>query len=254
MKAVGKFIISITSLIFGIVIILIVLPSQLHEVQQTTNQTEQSTSQINEKILNTIAICDNASSIGDLKNCKETMTFVKNECGNSTFSSVSACNDPRIDQFLSTVDGIIASTQTQGSSTESKMNADILQGLDQCSHASDVNTISECQSLMLQIKKSCFTYPNMTACDDPRIPQMVNMGQTTTPSQQSTAPSSTAINVTVFNNLNNETENILNECVNTTISNSTTCIHAINTIKQDCNGTLKSYLSYLPTCHDPRLQ
>lgn len=64
----------------------------------------------------------------------------------------------------------------------------------------------------------------------------------------------TAINATVFNNLNNETENILNKCVNTTISNSTTCIHAINIIKQDCNGTLKPYLSYLPTCHDPRLQ
>ncbi|MFZ1075834.1 MAG: hypothetical protein WAN47_00205 [Nitrosotalea sp.] len=64
----------------------------------------------------------------------------------------------------------------------------------------------------------------------------------------------TTINATVFNNLNNETENILNQCAHTTISNSTTCIHAINIIKQDCNGTPKPYLSYLPTCHDPRLQ
>lgn len=64
----------------------------------------------------------------------------------------------------------------------------------------------------------------------------------------------TTINTTVFNNLNNQTLNILSECVNTTISNSTTCVNAINTIKQDCNGTLKPYLSYLPTCHDPRLQ
>jgi len=254
MKMVSKLILSIASLIVGIVIILLVLPAQLHETQQGNNQTEQSTSQINEKILNAIAICDNASSIGDLKNCKETMTFVKNECGNSTFSSISACNDPRIGQFLSTVDGIIASTPTQNSSMESKMSADILQGLNQCSHASDANTISECQSLVLQIKKSCSTYPNMTVCDDPRIPQMANMRQTTTLPLQSAAHSQTAINATVFNNLNNETENILNECVNTTISNSTTCIDAINAIKQDCNTTLKPYLSYLSTCHDPRLQ
>lgn len=88
-----------------------------------------------------------------------------------------------------------------------------------------------------------------------KVVSTFGMEQTTTQPPQPNTSSQTVINATALHNLNNGMETILNQCVNTAISNSANCVNAINIVNQNCKNTLEeTYPSYFPVCSDPRLQ
>lgn len=323
MGAIGKIIIGIASLIFGIMLIVIVLPAQIQSQQATNSLIQQDTSLLNADDLNLLNVCETDQSVGDLTMCKSGITDIKNKCQNSQYSSMSVCSDPRIDQFLSTVDSKISYAQNIISTSSSNLNNAMLTMINTCSLVNDTNNLSTCKTEMTQIQENCIslgvnavpecndprmvqimneqvveptnqnnatsqtmesfinecmatqnsntiqdcatnaknminlcqTTPGITACSDPRLEQIANMGQSTNPTYPLNTPSQTPINATALDKINSQFQIILNDCINSAISNSTTCINSINIVKQDCGSWLeKTYPSYFPVCSDPRLQ
>jgi hypothetical protein len=316
MNAVIKFTIGIVGIIFSIVIISTIIPTQIQQQQITNNLINSDKNQLNDASVNLINTCETDKSVEDLTMCKSGITDMKNKCQNVQYSSMPVCNDPRIDQFLSTVDSKIAYAQNVLSIDTTKLNAVYMKILDQCSIVNDSNSLSSCKTMIIQMRDNCNLMgrnadpacndPRITqilnkqitqssnvydtasqnmesfinlcmiaqdsntiqdcvtkarqminlcqstsvqACNDPRLEQIANMGQTTTTSGQ------VPVNATAFNNINNQMQNILNECTNNANSNTTLCINAINTIKQDCSNAMeRTYSSYFPACNDPRLQ
>ncbi|MGI0072669.1 MAG: hypothetical protein ACREA3_02510 [Nitrosotalea sp.] len=322
MEAVSKLVIGIAGIIFSIVVIVTVIPAQIQQQQTTSSLIAQDKSQLSDASMNLINTCGTDQSVGDLTECKAGITDLKNKCQDTQYSSMPVCSDPRIDQFLSTVDSKITFAQTQIASAGSNLNNATLNAINLCGQVADPNSLSTCKTEMLQIQEECSSMgtslslpacndprivqilneqinqpsnvydvasqsmesfingcmiaqdnstiqdcstkarqmislcqseTNVQACSDTRLQQIANMDQTLTTT--SSTNSQTIVNATALNNINNQMQNILNECTSSTTSSSDTCVNAINTIKQDCSNTLeRTYSSYFPVCYDPRLQ
>lgn len=320
MAAVSKLVIGIIGIISAIIVLATVVPAQIQQQQATSNLIQQDQNQLNNADLKLVGDCETFQSVADLTGCKTQLNNLKSECQMPTYSSMSVCTDPRIDQFLSTVDSKIAYAQSTLSTDSGNLNAVYLKTLDQCSVVNDSNSLSSCKAEMTQIQQSCtsmsalnipacndprigqilerqITQPSniydsasqsmesfinlcmiakdnstiqdcstkakqmitmcqstsVQACSDPRLQQIANMEQTTNPTSSLTT-SPTAVNQTTFNSTNAAILSALNECSNNAISNSTVCMNGLNAIKQECQGPLKPYLSYVPACNDSRLQ
>jgi len=336
MGAVTKFIIATVVVIFSLVIMSIAGLSYFTAQKATNVQLQQATSQFDVDSTNMLNTCMTAISIGDLNNCKSAMSQIQNMCENPQTSSLQVCSDPRLGQFLSTVNGKIAYAEnvisndasnlivqcvhlislgendqecisdmqniqqecitynvdyhmsvcsdprineiltgsihsqlpnqsalnlTQGNQNSSSLiqstNQYTLSYLDSCMQATDTSVIQSCTQTAKQMLSYCNNISSVgigQICSDPRLKQLANMGQSTN-STEPLSPSQTTINATILNNLNTQMQNILNECTNPSISSSSTCINAINEIKQDCSNALeKTYSSYFTACSDPILQ
>jgi hypothetical protein len=333
--AIGKILIGIVGLIFTIFLLAIIVPAQFQQQQATNSLIKQDVSQVNDASVNLINICVTDQSVGDLTMCKSSITDLKNKCQGSQYSSMSVCTDPRIDQFLSTVDskttyaeGVISNSASkvvdscvsliasEGNNQEcisemqniqqscnqynignhmtvcsdprineilsgsissqlpnmalpnfnqtNQNSSNIIQSanqytlsfIDSCMKATDSSVIQTCSETAKKMLDYCNNISSAgigQICNDPRLAQLANVGQTAN-SMPLSNPSQTTINATAFNYINNEMQSILNQCANNVISNSASCISAMNTVKQNCNSMLeKNYPSYFPVCNDPRL-
>ena len=335
MGAIGKLIIGIAGLIFVIFVLATIVPAQLQQQQATNNLLVQDKSQLNDASVNMINNCETDQSVGDLTVCKTSIADMENECQNTQYSSMSVCSDPRIGQFLSTVDSKIAYAEGMISNPASKMvdscvsliaaggndqecissmqsiqqacsqynignhmavcsdprideilsgsihsqlpastipnlnqssqnassliqsaNQYTLSFIDSCMQATDSSVIQACS----ETAKKILDYCNVSSagvgqiCNDPRLAQLANVVQPANPAEQLNTPSPAAVNATLFNLLDNKMQIILNGCINTSISNSLTCVNAMNNVKQNCNMLEKTHSPYFPICADPRLQ
>ena len=320
MGAVSKLIIGIAGIIFGIIVIAVIVPAQMQQQQVTKNLIQQDVSQLNNVDVKLISDCQTFQSVADLTGCKTQISSLKTDCQTSPYSSMAVCGDPRIDQFLSTVDSKIAYAQNVISMDTAELNTVYLKMLDQCSAVNDSSTLSSCKTMIMQMQDTCSSMGSnqgpacndprigqilnkqisppsnvydaasqnmesfinlcmisqdssaiqdcatkarqmislcqsttVQACSDPRLQQIANMGQEANDTAPQPAGQAVA-NVTAFASTNTTIESILNECTNSTISNSPVCTNGLITLKQDCQGPLKPYLSYVPACNDPRLK
>lgn len=163
MSSGSKVITGIAGLIFGIIILAIIIPMQNQQQQAIQTGLQQTNSQLNDATLDLINVCMTTQSIVDLNGCKQDLTDLQNRCKDPQ-NSIPACNDPRIDQFFSTVDSKIAHGQTQISTATLKV-------IDVCSriHA----PVEQCKFIMLEVQADCENQYT-PACDDPRITQILN--------------------------------------------------------------------------------
>ena len=186
---------------------------------------QQQSTLVNSVALNVVNQCMTVTTSSDLSSCKTSFQEIQSECKDSKFAGQPVCNDPRIAQFLLTIDDKI--TQSQNTT---KITDTIQQIVALCSQATDPSTIQQCQQDMIKIKQECSTL-SLPICQDVRIGQIMNKS----PDQNNTA--------------NQSLENFINACMitkNTTILKD--CSNRANNIINLCQS------SNLPACQDPRLE
>jgi hypothetical protein len=249
--AIGKIIIGIVGLIFGIFILVTIVPAQFQQQQSTNSLIVQDKNQLNDASVNLINTCETDQSVGDLTMCKSGIMDMKNKCQDTQYSSMSVCNDPRIDQFLSTVDSKIVFAESMISNSASKV-------VDTCVNliASGGNS-QECISEMQNIQQSCNQYNvgnHMSVCSDPRINEIL------TGSIQSQLPAPTNLN---YSQSGQNSSSLIQSANQYTLSFIDSCMKATDSsVIQTCSETAKKMLAYCNNissvgvgqiCNDPRL-
>lgn len=218
------------------------------KISYAQNMISSSSSNLNNATLTMINTCSLVNDTSNLSTCKTEMTQIQQTCNSLGANAVPACSDPRIAQIMNEQ---ITEPANQNDTTSQTMESFI----NECLTTQNSNTIQVCVTDAKNMISLCQTTPGITACSDPRLQQIANMGQSTNPTYPLNTPSQTPINATALDKINSQFQIILNDCINSAISNSTTCINAINIVKQDCGSWLeKTYPSYFPVCSDPRLQ
>ncbi len=131
-----------------------------------------STSQYNVQNLNLVNDCMQFQSIDSLTTCKSSIFNLKQECEKSDYSNAEICKDPRIDQFLDTVDFKIISAQNQINEASSELNSSISHLVNLCAQSD----IDSCQTTMIELKQECSTekFNEIQACADPRIDKIIS--------------------------------------------------------------------------------
>lgn len=205
---------------------------------------------LNADVLRIVDVCSGIYAPVD--QCKIDMINIQSNCENV---HVSACDDSRIGQIMNK-QSIAFTPLNQSGDIVSQSNQMVSDYLGRCMQATQPGDIKSCSDTANKMINLCNSMQGgiPTECSDPRLPQIVNMGHTANTATSLSVPSPITINATELNIINNQMQTILNECANSVISNSTTCVNAMNAVKQGCSNTGKAYPAYFPVCSDPRLQ
>lgn len=139
--------------------------------QDEKSSVAKSASQYNTENLNLVNDCMQFQSLDSLIRCKTSISNLKQECSGQEYSGVETCKDPRIDQFLDTVDYKITSAQNQINEASYDLNSSISHLVNLCTQSD----ISSCQSTMMELKQECSTskFDQIQACVDPRIDKII---------------------------------------------------------------------------------
>ncbi len=131
-----------------------------------------SSSQYNTQNLNLVNDCMQFQSLDSLTRCKASISSLKQECNRQGYADAEICNDPRIDQFLNTVDFKITSAQNQINEASYDLNRSISHLVNLCIQSD----ISSCQPTMMELKQECSTkkFDEIKACTDPRIDKILS--------------------------------------------------------------------------------
>ena len=131
-----------------------------------------SASQYNTQNLNLVNDCMQFQSLDSLTRCKTSISSLKQECNKQGYTNTEICNDPRIDQFLNTVDFKITSAQNQINEASYDLNSSISHLVNLCIQSD----ISSCQPTMMELKQECSTkkFDEIKACVDPRIDKIIS--------------------------------------------------------------------------------
>jgi hypothetical protein len=139
--------------------------------QDEKSSVTKSASQYNTENLNLVNDCMQFQSLDSLTRCKTAISNLKQECSGQEYTGVEICMDPRIDQFLGTVDYKITAAQNQINEVSFDLNSSISHLVNLCVQSD----ISSCQSTMMELKQECSTskFDKIQACADPRIDKII---------------------------------------------------------------------------------
>jgi len=139
---------------------------------QNEKSLEKLASQFNVQSLSLVRDCMQFQTLDSLTNCKTSIHNLKEQCQKPDYSNMDICKDPRIDQFLDTVDFKITAAQNQRAETSSELDSSISHLINLCSQL-DIPT---CQASMIELKQECSTEKMGTipSCSDPRIDQIIS--------------------------------------------------------------------------------
>ncbi|MGI0060660.1 MAG: hypothetical protein ACREBJ_12925, partial [Nitrosotalea sp.] len=117
------------------------------EYYYMTGQNEKSTSvkanaQSNVQNINLVNDCMQFQTLDNLESCKVSISQLKQDCEKSDYQDLEICKDPRIDQFLDTIDYKIVSAQNQMAEASAELDSSISHLVNLCTHAD----IPSCQS------------------------------------------------------------------------------------------------------------
>ncbi len=140
--------------------------------QDEKSSVTKSASQYNTQNLNLVNDCMQFQSLDSLTRCKTSISNLKQECNKQVYSDAEICKDPRIDQFLDTVDYKIVSAQNQINEASHDLNSSISHLVNLCVKSD----ISSCQPTMMELKQECSTkkFDKIQACFDPRIDKIIS--------------------------------------------------------------------------------
>lgn len=155
------------------------------EFYYMTGQDEKSAAtrsvfQFNAQNLNLVNDCMQFQTLDSLSSCKTSISNLKATCAKPGYTDSQICKDPRIDQFLDTVNYKLVSAQNQIKESVAEMNDSISHLVNLCMQSE----ISSCQTTMRELKQECSAkrFDNIQACFDPRIDNIIskNINQSTT--------------------------------------------------------------------------
>ena len=201
--------------------------------QNEKSDVVKSASQYNVQNLNLVNDCMQFQSIDSLTSCKASISNLKQECKSPDYSDVEICKDPRIDQFLDTVDFKIVSAQNQINEVSSDLNSSISHLVNLCAQSD----ISSCQSAMMELKQECSTekFGEIQACADPRIDKIISKN----------------INYSTINSgyFQDQVLSFIDTCSKASGNDSiTTCVTTARQVMSLCHSSPAS------ACNDDRLQ
>ncbi len=129
-------------------------------------------SQYNVQNLNLVNDCMQFQTLDSLTSCKASISLLKEQCSKPDYQDMQICNDPRIDQFLSTVDFKIVSAHNQMTEASNELNSSISHLVNLCTQSD----ISSCQPTMMELKQECSMEKlgTVKACQDPRIDKIIS--------------------------------------------------------------------------------
>ncbi len=147
------------------------------EYYYMTGQNEKSTAvksntQSNVQDINLVNNCIQFQTLDNLESCKISISQLKQDCQNSDYQDSEICKDPRIDQFLDTIDYKITSAQNQMAEASADLDSSISHLVNLCTQSD----IPSCQSTMMEVKQECSTraLDQIKSCSDPRIDQIIS--------------------------------------------------------------------------------
>jgi hypothetical protein len=119
--------------------------------------------------LNLVNDCMQFQTLDSLTSCKASISLLKEQCN---IQDMQICKDPRIDQFLGTVDFKIISAQNQITEVSAELNSSISHLVNLCSQSD----ILSCQPTMMELKQECSMEKlgSIQACQDPRIDKIIS--------------------------------------------------------------------------------
>lgn len=131
-----------------------------------------SVSQSNVQNLNLVNDCMQFQTLTSLTSCKTSISQLKEQCNGQDYSDMQICKDPRIDQFLGTVDFKITSAQNQMTEVTTELNSSISHLVNLCTQSD----ISSCHPTMVELKQECSMEKlgSVQACQDPRIDKIIS--------------------------------------------------------------------------------
>ena len=140
--------------------------------QDEKSSVVKSAAQYNTQNLNLVNDCMQFQSLDSLTRCKASISSLKQECNRQGYPNTEICNDPRIDQFLDTVDFKITSAHNQIDEASYDLNSSISHLVNLCIQSD----ISSCQPTMMELKQECSTkkFDEIKACTDPRIDKILS--------------------------------------------------------------------------------
>ena len=208
------------------------------EFYYMTGQNEKSSvvrsiSQSNVQNINLVNDCMQFQSLDSLTSCKVSMSQLKQDCEKPNYQDSEICKDPRIDQFLSTVDYKITSAQNQMTEASAELDSSISHLVNLCTQA-DIPT---CQSTMMELKQECSArkLDQIKSCADPRIDQIISKD----------------INYTLTNSayFQDQVLSFIDTCSKASGNDSiSTCATTARQVMSLCHSSLA------PACNDSRLQ
>lgn len=223
--------------ISGIIIIfaLAIAGSSFSSLTTPNPKLVQLQKELDDALSGMIDVCMDTKSISDLTNCKQSLQEIKDGCKDSTYSSYSVCDDPRLDQFFINVDDRIAESQSIIDKAKQKVNDKSLDLVNLCYVSKD----PACKESMLIIKQQCNepSLSSLSVCNDPRVDEILARTQ----------PSTTASDV--FEYANQQMITFLDVCMMNDDEDS----------KKDCSEKAKQMISLcantsVNACNDPRLE
>ncbi len=147
------------------------------EYYYMTGQNEKSTStktnvQSNVQDINLVNDCIQFQTLDNLESCKASISQLKQNCEKSDYPDSEICKDPRIYQFLDTIDYKITSAQNQIVEASVELDSSISHLINLCAQSD----IPSCQSTMIEVKQECSTrtLDKIKSCADPRIDQIIS--------------------------------------------------------------------------------
>lgn len=208
------------------------------EFYYMTEQNEKSTvvrsiSQSNVQNINLVNDCMQFQSLDSLTSCKVSISQLKQDCKKPDYQDSEICKDPRIDQFLGTVDYKITSAQNQMAEVSTELDSSISHLVNLCTQ-SDIPT---CQSTMMELKQECSArkLDQIKSCADPRIDQIISKD----------------INYTSVNSVyfQDQVLSFIDTCSKASGNDSiSTCATTARQVMSLCHSSL------VPACTDGRLQ
>lgn len=192
-----------------------------------------SSAQSNVQSINLVNDCMQFQTLDSLTGCKTSISHLKEQCSKPEYQDMQICKDPRIDQFLDTVDFKIVSAQNQITEVSSELNGSISHLVNLCIQSD----ISSCQTTMMELKQECSMEKmgSIQACQDPRIDRIISKNINYTTSNP--------------NYFQDQVLSFIDTCSKASGNESiTTCATTARQVMNLC------HTSTTPACNDDRLQ
>ena len=170
----------------GIVLVIFVIigaigfQADLDESIKNSPEIKQFSEDFNDAALDYLDICMNTYSIEVADNCKVELQKIKDQCNESYMSSLSVCNDPRLDDFYIDIDIRIKQNQAKIDELESNLSNAFSNMLDACLEPHILNPLhpdfsvyelDQCDiTINTFIEENCVENP-LKICNDERIQQ-----------------------------------------------------------------------------------
>ncbi|MGI0065647.1 MAG: hypothetical protein ACREA5_06130 [Nitrosotalea sp.] len=201
--------------------------------QNVKSSVIESNAQSNVQNINLVNDCMQYQTLNNLESCKASISQLKQDCEKPDYQDSEICKDPRIDQFLDTIDYKIVSAQNQMAEASTELDSSIFHLVNLCTQTD----IPSCQSTMMELKQECSArgLDKIKSCADPRIDQIISKD----------------VNYTTTNSgyFQDQVLSFIDTCSKASGSDSiSTCATTARQVMSLCHSSLVS------ACNDDRLQ